>query len=415
MVEGTKGPALGVERRIVRCWEYGTVVLGPSAEENIHGVQMLGEINVVSAWFGDPEDPSQRSDIAAEVQRMEAAARAQGHALEVLATTRLWGDPARFCMKQLEVSYELMWLLSEERAALEALQRRVCEKAQLAPDLDVLLERLGAALCPSSSSPAQALTACDAVEEIVPSSLPLGQTSPRWRQLGFQSNDPRSDLRTGRLALESLVYLAERFPLATGQMVREAQSDGIDYPFAVASINVTQLLARYLGLTSDAISGVAGSGHVAPKHVVRCFARLLLHADISRKVDPFCEFHAAVMSRLHMAWRARKAEDPHLTVMEFPPALEETLGAVHSFCLTAALESAAEFRELAGGREVGDTSANAELESGALHASVQQTVKTVSNAAGVLGTYLQGVLGEGWRSEAMPASEFFRYAPEEGF
>eukprot|EP00435_Cladocopium_sp_Y103_P074018 s155_g46.t1 len=125
----------------------------------------------------------------------------------------------------------------KRREALLALKARADEKAQSNPDLEPLLKRLSSAMV-------------GAVSGVEGSSL--GSTSPRWRQLGFQSSDPRSDLRTGILALDCLVYMAEKYPLATSQMIREAQSNGIDYPFAVASINVTQHLARYFHLVKDA-------------------------------------------------------------------------------------------------------------------------------------------------------------------
>mmetsp|Transcript_47317 Transcript_47317/g.133461 ORF Transcript_47317/g.133461 Transcript_47317/m.133461 type:complete len:405 (+) Transcript_47317:90-1304(+) len=393
-------PLLGVDRCTVRCWEYGTVMLGP--EEQAGGSVPSGDISVVLAWFGDPEDASQRCDVTRQMQELlESSGAPPGCAAEVPATTRLWGDPARFRMKQLEVTFDHTWLSADERGALGALQRRVSEKAQKAPELEDLLCRLSDALM-------GALCRSVTVSEAMPSA-PLGRTSPRWRQLGFQSSDPRTDLRTGKLALEALVYLAERYPLAAGQMVREAQSDGIDYPFAVASINVTQLLARYLGLAGDITSTARSGGHVAPRRVVQRFARLLLNTEATG-VDTFGELHAAVMARLHAAWRARKVDDPELTIMDFPPALDETLAAVHAFCLSAALESAGEFRILSGGGEdehAVSTDVGEPASYGILHASVRRSVKSVAETAGILGTYIQGVFGEHW--DARPSAE--REAP----
>ncbi|CAK9084384.1 ELMO domain-containing protein C [Durusdinium trenchii] len=180
----------------------------------------------------------------------------------------------------------------------------------------------------------------------------LGSTSPRWRQLGFQSNDPRSDLRTGLLALDCLVFMAERYPLANSQMIREAQSTGIDYPFAVASINVTQHLARYLHLVRDAVGCALD---IASPRTVHRFAGLLQRQEEPIDVTvPFCELHAAVMTRLHCNWRRRKREDPQITVMSFAPVLEETLKSTRRFCEGALMSSSSEFRSWVDETEVRD-------------------------------------------------------------
>merc|ERR1740139_699696 len=59
------------------------------------------------------------------------------------------------------------------------------------------------------------------------------------------------------------------------------------------------------------------------------------------------------MDRLHAGWRARKQEDPTLTVMDFAPALDETFAALHAFLLGAELKSPSEFRSLPGPGEFG--------------------------------------------------------------
>jgi len=450
---------LGVSVQTLRCWEYGSVTLGAledqeegalsaSHPENPHAgdgsapAEDGGPISVVSAFFGDPEDPVYRRDITAEVQALlveGVAAQGPGRPIEVPAVTRLWGDPARFRVKQLEVTYEHRWLSGGERRALEALERRVSEKAQVAPDLEELLARLGVALQgaagrrPSgSSTPGGAATASASGMDASTTSgaaAPLGATSPRWRLLGFQSNDPRSDLRTGRLALEALVYFAEQYPQIASRLVREAQSNGIDYPFAVASINVTQLLAKYFGLVGDGCgAGGSASSCVAPRRVVRNLARLLAAYE-GFETDPFGELQAAVMEHLHARWHAKKEADPLVTVMNFAPTLEETLASVHVFCLRAPLLSTTEFRRLlllpvgsaGGGRGVGawlhsdakgrlGSTLRRQVSSGSvgrtpsdedtgqtyerLRSSAHSAVTTVSQTAGVFGTYLQGILGD---------------------
>jgi len=380
---------VGLDLRTISCWEYGSIWLPPeeSCEEEdflTDGVSMvpLGELRVVSAWFGDATDVQLRKDITEEVRTEHQNAVERRGRVEIAAVARRWGDPATFRLKQLEITYEQQWLSPERREALLILKARADEKAQGNPDLESLLKRLGSAMA-------------GAVSGVEGSTL--GSTSPRWRQLGFQSSDPRSDLRTGILALDCLVFMAERYPLATSQMIREAQSNGIDYPFAVASINVTQHLARYLHLVKDAFG--CSMDPATPRAVHR-FAGLLQRQDASQHptelIEPFCELHAAVMTRLHCNWRCRKQEDPQITVMHFAPILDETLKVTRRFCEGARMVSASEFRSLVNEMEVTvgpPTSLRPEEES-KITESVQETVRKVSETASILSTYLHGVLSE---------------------
>jgi len=413
--EGSPNPhVLGVDRHTRRCWECSSILLDATNQGVI-------ELRVISAWFGHPEREDLRAD-ATEGVRETLRTAALGLPVQIIASSKLWGDPAPYCLKQLEVTYEQTWLTANERSALEALRQRACEKATGSPDIEKLLSRLGQALlgvgmrpaCQESSTGCGSLVSSPALSMDVSSGkeaasasegvlctdpLPLlGRTSPRWKCLGFQACDPRTDLRTGRLALESLVYLAERYPLAAGQMAAEAQEDNVDYPFAVASINVTQILARYLGLLGDA--GAFGASPLAywataPRPVVRRFARLLLGSERC-DVDVFGELHAATLARLHTTWRDLKAADSQLTIMDFPQALDATMVAVHAFCSRSGFESALDFRGLSkfDPSVVEDLSMAAE-EAPPVLGALRMAAETVSDTAGMVGDYVRGFLANG--------------------
>ncbi|OLP85420.1 Pumilio-like 1 [Symbiodinium microadriaticum] len=102
-----------VERRTARCWEYGSVFIpeddGCDEDPKTGKFAPLGSVQVVVAWFGDANDPSLRNDITEEVQRMLSPSQRSA----VPAMARLWGDPAKFRVKQLEVTYEQDWLGDE--------------------------------------------------------------------------------------------------------------------------------------------------------------------------------------------------------------------------------------------------------------------------------------------------------------
>jgi len=75
----------------------------------------------------------------------------------------------------------------------------------------------------------------------------------RWKDLGFQRDDPISDLRaTGLLGLQNLVYFAEHYPGIFMQMARnQQQSSEMEYPFSTAGINISFLLIELLGVKRD--------------------------------------------------------------------------------------------------------------------------------------------------------------------
>ncbi|CAL1125892.1 unnamed protein product, partial [Cladocopium goreaui] len=89
---------------------YGSIWLPPDDccdEEDFLGAGVslvpLGQLRVVSAWFGDANDPEMRKDITKEVSAEHLVAASQRARLEIPAVARRWGDPASFRLKQLEV------------------------------------------------------------------------------------------------------------------------------------------------------------------------------------------------------------------------------------------------------------------------------------------------------------------------
>lgn len=78
--------------------------------------------------------------------------------------------------------------------------------------------------------------------------------NPRWKEFGFQSDDPLSDLRgCGRLALRQLVAFVEGPHAATARAMCAAQLAACEqsgcerwFPWATASVNVTDMLCEQL-------------------------------------------------------------------------------------------------------------------------------------------------------------------------
>lgn len=82
------------------------------------------------------------------------------------------------------------------------------------------------------------------------SSEPYTRISPLWMTIGFQQNDPTTDLRgSGMLALRCLAYMASRHTRKWEDIIsRQRLGDASQYPLAIAAINVTCMLGDVLGL-----------------------------------------------------------------------------------------------------------------------------------------------------------------------
>eukprot|EP00435_Cladocopium_sp_Y103_P048628 s1265_g14.t1 len=132
--------------------------------------------------------------------------------------------------------------------------------------------------------------------------------------------------------------------------------------------------------------------------VEAAFCNMLEQLGGSEAIEPFCELHAAVMTRLHCNWRRRKQEEPQITVMHFAPVLDETLKISRRFCESARMLNSSEFRSLVNETEVAPVVVPAPLlttslrpdEESKITESVQATVRKVQETASILGTYLHG-------------------------
>eukprot|EP00439_Symbiodinium_sp_Y106_P072970 s180_g13.t1 len=84
--------------------------------------------------------------------------------------------------------------------------------------------------------------------------LPEGRRDHRWKELGFQDEDPRTDFRGGGLlSLKCLLHMTEHDSKRVCQLIRESsgagqKDEGTFYPFAAAVINVCFRLAGWLML-----------------------------------------------------------------------------------------------------------------------------------------------------------------------
>ena len=149
--------------------------------------------------------------------------------------------------------------------------------------------------------------------------FPDGRSSAKWGELGFQSNDPCSDLRgAGYLGLLQLT----QFLISTGPSFR--REVGSDFPLALASLSCTAMLSRYLGLDSTLIFPGWDTHHARPE-VIRSF--LLLQAEGAGAHDVLMLLHARLLR--HLAWTWGRMQGPTTTIMDFHLALRSTYTHLH--------------------------------------------------------------------------------------
>ncbi|CDJ37596.1 ELMO/CED-12 family domain-containing protein, putative [Eimeria tenella] len=102
---------------------------------------------------------------------------------------------------------------------------------------------------------------------------PAKEEDSRWKEVGFQSEDPRRDFRGGGfLALQNLCFFRLRYPRQFFTLSRKSYTAG--FPMAAAFINITHMLTAYLRLTVSA--GLAAGEIQAPRRAMRHFLRLCL-------------------------------------------------------------------------------------------------------------------------------------------
>jgi len=153
----------------------------------------------------------------------------------------------------------------------------------------------------------------------------------RWKDLGFQAEDPRTDFRGGGLmSLQNMCHLAENYPEQTLGMVRDASGKRAPYLFAASCVNISSMLVLLLGLNSRrGLSPAKGMPCPANAIARKNFARIL-SAEVARNGDGsassqvLAELFACAVIKLHAEWQAVCSRKPGATLLDFGDALGAT-------------------------------------------------------------------------------------------
>ncbi|XP_024031145.1 ELMO domain-containing protein A isoform X1 [Morus notabilis] len=128
-----------------------------------------------------------------------------------------------------------------------------------------------------------------------------------WKEMGWQGTDPSTDFRGGGfISLENLIFFAQKYPESFQRLLHKQDGNRAEweYPFAVAGINISFMLAQMLDLQSGVPSSLAG---------IR-FLELLQEDEMA-----FDNLYCVAFQMMDAQWLAKRA-----SYMEFNDVLKST-------------------------------------------------------------------------------------------
>ncbi|XP_054816153.1 uncharacterized protein LOC129315977 isoform X1 [Prosopis cineraria] len=134
-----------------------------------------------------------------------------------------------------------------------------------------------------------------------------GLKSELWKEMGWQGVDPSTDFRGGGfISLENLIFFAQKYPESFQRLLHK--DNGIraewEYPFAIAGINISFMLAQMLDLQAEIPSSSTG---------IR-FLHLLEQDEMA-----FDNLYCVAFEMMDAQWLAKRA-----SYMEFNDVLKAT-------------------------------------------------------------------------------------------
>eukprot|EP00316_Scyphosphaera_apsteinii_P001798 CAMPEP_0119312026 /NCGR_PEP_ID=MMETSP1333-20130426/24756_1 /TAXON_ID=418940 /ORGANISM="Scyphosphaera apsteinii, Strain RCC1455" /LENGTH=291 /DNA_ID=CAMNT_0007316561 /DNA_START=54 /DNA_END=929 /DNA_ORIENTATION=- len=142
--------------------------------------------------------------------------------------------------------------------------------------------------------------------------------SPQWRLLGFQQDNPLSDLRgSGFMGLTHMIQSREILQNRDTYLCQ-------DFPFAVASISCTAMLLVHFGLHPTLLLPLGQHGARASAGSTAALQNLIA----SDAPDPLQSIHRQLLLILGRSWRRIRrqptSKPTEMMIMKFPQALAVT-------------------------------------------------------------------------------------------
>jgi hypothetical protein len=147
-----------------------------------------------------------------------------------------------------------------------------------------------------------------------------GLVDVKWTRLGFQSNNPRTDIRTGFHSLEAMEYMSRNYTEEFRRIVHEASDPETEYPFAASCVSIAFSLVVFFKLNSRTSVNPSGSAS-GNRWAIKQFVRL----SMTNK-DSFNELFSMVTVRVHKEWM--KQVSGEFDIHYFSVAIGKSMDAV---------------------------------------------------------------------------------------
>lgn len=143
--------------------------------------------------------------------------------------------------------------------------------------------------------------------------------SELWKDMGWQGSDPSTDFRGGGfISLENLIFFAQEYPESFQRLLHKQDGERAEweYPFAVAGINISFMLAQMLDLQSEKPSSTVGirflellsEDPLAFDHLY-CVAFQMMDSQWLEKRSSYMEFNDVLKSTRTQLERGLALED----------------------------------------------------------------------------------------------------------
>lgn len=215
-------------------------------------------------------------------------------------------------------------LRQKEEIVIGHLQQEVATTFQAnSPEHEVFLQKYFQAAIPAVSGSTR-------------QTLPQGRRDPRWKLLGFQDEDPRTDFRGGGLlSLKCLIWMTNANLPRVARLIRESRGEGdLDadqwYPFAAAVINVCFELSNWLLLDQR-----RDGGKVPPEELCNGFEYRRFAELTAQEPEFFLMLATAAVVAMHEEWCSKK-----YSVLEFRKCIRVAIKRVSNFLSLSAKEPA---------------------------------------------------------------------------
>jgi hypothetical protein len=124
---------------------------------------------------------------------------------------------------------------------------------------------------------------------------------PKWTRLGFQSKNPRTDIRTGVHSLKSLHYFSTHYPNDLRRMVVES----VNYPFAASAISIAFSLVLFFRLNRKLSINQSGNKSCS-NQIIKDFID-----KIKSNRNEFNEIYSNLLKSVHFEFLTNGNSDIH--------------------------------------------------------------------------------------------------------